>query len=138
MKKLKYFFTALIVALVVTACSADKDSPEGAVRQFVEMFATGDASNWTNVVYIPDEANTPEEALGKAVVQEKLSLLAEEGKNYYDSQGGLKDITFDNVEYNKSKTEATVLFQVHYKNGTSEDPEEIETMKGKEGWRVKF
>lgn len=138
MKKLKYFFTALLVVFVITACTADKDSPEGAVRQFVEMFASGDASNWTDVVYIPDEEDTPEEAMGKAIVQEKLGMLAEEGKNYYDSQGGLKDITFDNVEYNKSKTEATVLFQIHYKNGTSEDPEEIETMKGNKGWRVKF
>lgn len=138
MKQIKLFISMLIIAVVAVACGGDKNSPEGVTKQFVEMFASGDISNMANIIDLTPNPNDTEDAMAKAMVSEKMGMLATEGKKHYDEQGGLKDIQIEDVKYNADKTEATVLFIIQYKNNTSEEIADISTIKTKDGWRVKF
>lgn len=138
MKQIRLFISMLIIAVVAVACGGDKNSPETVSKQFIEMFATGDTANMANIVDFTPNPNDADDAMAKAMVSEKLGMLAAEGKKHYDSQDGLKDIEVKDVKYNDDKTEATVLFVIHYKNGTSEEVADMTTIKTKDGWRVKF
>lgn len=138
MKKIKSLISMLFIAVIIAACGGDKNSPETASKQFIEMFASGDTSNVANIVDLTPNPNDPEDVMTRAIVSEKLGMLAAESKKHYDSQGGLKDITFEEIVYNADKTEATVNFVIHYKDGASEESAEMDTIKTKDGWRVKF
>ena len=124
MKQIKLLISMLIIAVVAVACGGDKNSPEGVTKQFVEMFASGDTSNMANIIDMTPNPNDAEDAMAKAMVSEKMGMLATEGKKHYDEQGGLKDIQ--------------MLFIIQYKNNTSEEVADMTTIKTKDGWRVKF
>lgn len=133
MKQVKMFFAVMLFAMVAVACGDAKDSPEDVAKEFMTVFEKGDSKRLMDIIYLDDEDNTPE---AKEMIEGKLGMMVEMAQGEIKAQGGIKEIKIDRVEYNSDKTTASVYISVTYKDGEESGPDELNTIKTKDGWKV--
>ena len=82
-----------------------------------------------------EDDNTPE---ARAMIAGKLEMMVAAGKQEMDSKGGIKKIEVNEVNFNSDKTKASVFLTVTYKDGEVSGPDEVGTVKTKDGWKVEL
>ncbi len=136
MKQVKLFFGMMLFAFVAVACSgSNSNSPEGVAQEFLEVFAKGDSKRLIEIIYMSEDDNTPE---ARAMIAGKLEMMVAAGKQEMDSKGGIKKIEVNEVNFNSDKTKASVFLTVTYKDGEVSGPDEVGTVKTKDGWKVEL
>ncbi|UNM97274.1 DUF4878 domain-containing protein [Ignatzschineria rhizosphaerae] len=135
MKQLKMFFAVMFFVVVAVACGGGADEPEAVAKEFITVFEKGDSKRLLDIIYLDEKDNTPE---AKAMIEGKLSMMVGMAQEEMKSKGGIKDVKVDSVEYNSDKTKASVYLIVTYKDGEVSGPDEVGTVKTKDGWKVEL
>lgn len=135
MKQLKMFFTVMFFAVFAVACGGAADKPEDVAKEFITAFEKGDTKRLLNIIYLDEEDSTPEV---KEMIMGKLGMMVEMAQGEMESKGGIKSIKVDSVDYNSDKSKATVYLIVTYNDGEVSGPDDIGTVKTKDGWKVQL
>lgn len=135
LKQLKMFFAVMFIAVVAVACGGSSDQPEDVAKEFITVFEKGDSKRLLDIIYIDEKDNMPET---KAMIEGKLSMMVGMAQGEMEAKGGIKDIKVDRVEYNSDKSKAAVYLIVTYKDGEVSGPDEVGTVKTKDGWKVEL
>lgn len=129
------FLAVMFVAVVAVACGGSSDKPEDVAKEFITAFEKGDSKRVLDIIYLDEKDSTPE---AKEMIEGKLGMMVEMAQGEIEAKGGIKEIKIDRVEYNSDKSKAAVYVVVTYKDGEVSGPDEIGTVKTKDGWKAEL
>ncbi|WP_178087325.1 DUF4878 domain-containing protein [Pseudomonas sp. C27(2019)] len=122
----------LLTAALLIACSPS-NSPEKVAQTYINAVLANDIEGLMATLDIP--ADTPDEQ--DTLVRGKLSIMLAETSTRAISFGGVKDVTYSELEYNDAKTRATLVATIRYKQDNAPvKRENITLAKTADGWKV--
>ncbi|WP_279084382.1 DUF4878 domain-containing protein [Gilliamella apis] len=117
MKLLVKFLSVFLLALVVTACSSDDNTPEVAAEKFIKDSYSGNVDGILDALYIPDELKTNGVDI-KVLMKSKMKVAIDQAIATAKQNGGFDRVELSSPEYNNDKTQATIKTIIIFKDGT--------------------
>ena len=117
MKLLVKFLSVFLLALVVTACSSDDNTPEVAAEKFIKDSYSGNVDGILDALYIPDELKTNGVDI-KVLMKSKMKVAIDQAVATAKQNGGIDQVKIFLTEYNNDKTQATIKTIIIFKDGT--------------------
>ncbi|MDY0249759.1 MAG: DUF4878 domain-containing protein [Pseudomonas sp.] len=132
MQMLRNGLFMLLTATLLIACSSS-NSPEKVAQEYINAVLANDIDSLMNTLYIP--ADAPEEQA--VLMRGKLTMMLAETSTRVISQGGVKQVTYSDAEYNTEKTRANLVATIHYKKDNAPKKDEmIALVKTDDGWKI--
>ena len=140
MKLLMKFFSVFLLALMITACSSQEESPEAAAKEFISAMYKGDIDKVTGLLYFPEEKGASDMISVEGMVKSKMKMAIDQAVEYAKHHDGVDKIECTLVNYtNEEKTEAKVLATTYFKDGTKDEVHGATTVIKVNGkWLVAF
>lgn len=136
MKIMNFKFFALLLAslFILAGCQTTPQTPppeELAVTTIINSLAQGDANTYQNYL---DLSQMPAES--QAEIRAQLPAIVAQAKElYYDPQGGVAEIVFNNKTFSPDNTNVTIDFTIHFGNGNTENAT-ILLVRIDDGWKI--
>lgn len=132
MLALRNGFLVLFTAIFLLACSGSS-GPEKVADDYMNSILNNDIDGLMKTIHFADDVPEKQEDM----VRGKLNMVVEESSAKAKSLGGVKKITYSEIEYNQDKSRAKLVATVQYKNkGARETIERINLIKSDQGWKV--
>lgn len=133
MKSLYKYFSVILLAFFVTACSSDNNSPEGVAEKFLVSFYKGDTNAMLDLLYIPEQDKKDD---FKEIFNSKFAEMAKEAVKFAEKHNGLDKVECSEPNYqNEDKTSASVKTKIIFKDGHS-SVENIKVIKVNNKWFI--
>ena len=128
MKLLVKFLSVFLLALVLTACFSDDNTPEVVAEKFIKDAYSGDIEGTFDALYvpyfhIPGAVYIPNELKTKGVdvndlIKSKLKIAIDQAVATTKQNGGIDRVELSSTEYNNDYTRANIKTTIIFKNGT--------------------
>ncbi len=128
MKLLVKFLSVFLLALVLTACFSDDNTPEVVAEKFIKDAYSGDIEGTFDALYvpyfhIPGAVYIPNELKTKGVdvndlIKSKLKIAIDKAVATTKQNGGIDRVELSSTEYNNDHTRANIKTTIIFKNGT--------------------
>lgn len=136
MKIMNFKFFALLLAslFILAGCQTTPQTPppeELAVTTIINSLAQGDANTYQNYL---DLSQMPAET--QAEIRTQLPAIVAQAKElYYDPQGGVSNIVFNNKTFASDNSSVAIDFTIHFGNGNTENAS-ITLVRMGDSWKI--
>ncbi|MCK3658385.1 hypothetical protein A4G18_06610 [Pasteurellaceae bacterium Pebbles2] len=127
------FFSVMLCSMMLFACGSD--SPEQVAEKFVSNIYKGDIKSVAELVYIPEDKDTPEV---KMQLEGKLNMMVGDAMAKANRLGGVDKITTEAAELAEMGNikAARVAVNVKFKNEEKVRQNHVKLVETKKGWKV--
>ena len=132
MQTLRNGLFVIFMALGIIACSGSA-TPEKVADQYMNAILNNDMESLMETIHLGEEV--PEKQT--EMVRGKLAMVVEESSAKATALGGVKKITYSEIEYNQDQSRAKLVATVQYKKADApETIERINLIHSEQGWKV--
>ena len=117
MKLLVKFLSVFLLALMLTACFSDDNTPEVVAEKFIKDAYSGNIDGILDALYIPDELKTKGVDI-KVLMKSKMKVAVDQAAAAAKQNGGFDRVELSSTEYNNDHTQATIKTTIIFKDGT--------------------
>ncbi|PIT22027.1 DUF4878 domain-containing protein [Snodgrassella alvi] len=135
MKKLFSLLIGLSITLLLVACGG-ASTPEAAAKKYTEAVYAGDSETAISMIYLNE--NDKKEAGLPEMLSGKIKAEIAHRKEFANKNGGVKEISVGEPQYDNDKKFADVLVTVTFKKSEKPKEEHIRLIKTDDGWKLKI
>ncbi|MBQ9619265.1 MAG: DUF4878 domain-containing protein [Neisseriaceae bacterium] len=129
------FFSIVLLALAMTACSAG-GTPEKVAEKFISSMYQGDVDTVLSLIHFPEEEKNKPGT--ENMLRGKLQMMVAEAQEKSSEMGGIQSIKAESVEYSDNNAQARVQVKVVFKKDNKEINDSIRLVKDGNQWKVRL